>query len=264
MFGHVLSSISPTNASGGTTTTTYDADGNELTNEDPSSDTTTSTYSPDDLLCWSEPLSVSSPSCSSPPTGTGTQTTTNTFDPDGNQVFSVARDGNATGPSCLYETSSTFDDLGDTLSETTPSGGTTCANETTSTTSYTYDADRNQLTSVAPPPPGQSGDVTTTSTYDADNEVCWSDIAVSTSPTAAPHRRGAGPRPRPTPTTLTVSRPRAIPPDGNASGSPSSYAATSTYNGAGELTSQTVPPRLGPEPGRRRRTTTTRMATPSP
>ena len=45
-------------------------------NEDPSSDTTTSTYSPDDLLCWTEPLSVSSPSCASPPTGTGTQTTT--------------------------------------------------------------------------------------------------------------------------------------------------------------------------------------------
>ena len=245
VFGNVLSSISPTNASGGTTTTSYDPDGNELSSTDPASDTTTSTYSQDDLQCWSEPLAVSGATCASPPTGAGTQTTTYTYDPDRNQVSSVAPDGNAAGPSCLYETTSTFDDLGNTLSTTVPSGGTTCTNETTSTTSYTYDADGNQLTSVAPPPPGQTGDVTTTSTYDADNEVCWSDIAIVTSPVCGSAPTGTGTE------TTTYSynsdgqQTETIPPDGNASGSPSSYATRSVYNGAGELTSQTVPPPSG-------------------
>ena len=120
-----------------------------------------------------------------------------------------------------------------------------CADETTATTSYTYDADGNQLTSAAPPPPGQSGDVTTTSTYDGDDELCWTDIAILTSPAC-----GSPPMTSTSETTTYTynsdgQQTTTVPPDGNASGSPSNYATTSTYNGAGELTSQTVPPPSG-------------------
>jgi RHS repeat-associated protein len=185
VFGNVLTSISPTNASGGTTTTAYDADGNELTTTDPAGDVTTSTYDPDDQLCWTTP-SASSATCGSPPTGAGTETTTYGYDPDGNQVASVAPDGNVnTIFSCLYETTSTFDNLGKILSETTPAGGTTCANENTSTTKYTFDPDGHRLTEVEPPPPGQTTAVTTTSTYNQDGELCWTDVAVVSDPTCA-------------------------------------------------------------------------------
>jgi RHS repeat-associated protein len=175
VFGNVLSSIAPTNASGGTTTTAYDPSGNKLTLTDPAGDVTTSAYDPDDQLCWSEPLSVSSPTCASPPTGSATETTSYSYDPDGSQVSSVDPDGNVTTSlACLYETTSAFDNLGNTLSTTTPSGGTTCANETTSTTTSTYDADGNVLTSA------DGSGITTTSTYDADGELCWSAVAVFT------------------------------------------------------------------------------------
>jgi RHS repeat-associated protein len=180
VFGNVLSSISPTNASGGTTTTTYDADGNKLTTTDPSLDVTTSTYDPDDQLCWSESLAVTSPSCASPPTGTGTETTTNAYDPDGNEVSSVAPDGNVTtNLACLYETTTGYDNLGQTVSTTTPTGGTTCANETTSTSTDTYDPDGNELESA------DGSGVTTSSAYDADGEVCWSEVAAVSGPSCA-------------------------------------------------------------------------------
>jgi RHS repeat-associated protein len=247
VFANVLSSISPTNASGGTTTTTYDADGNKLTTTDPASDVTTSTYGPDDQLCWTEPLSVSSPTCASPPTGTSTQTTTYSYDPDGNQISSVAPDGNVTTTlACLYTTSSTFDNLGNTLSRTTPTGGTTCSNETTSTTTNAYDANGHQLTSVvSPPPPGQSSDVTTTSAYDADGELCWSDVAAVSSPSCSSPPTGAG--------TFTTSysynadgqQTQVTPPDGNASGNPSNFATTNTYDGNGKVVTETAPPPTG-------------------
>jgi RHS repeat-associated protein len=246
VFGNVLSEISPTNASGGTTTTVYDPDGNQLSQISPNADATTTTYDPDGHVCWTEPLAVSGATCASPPTGVGTETTTNSYDPDGNQVASVAPDGNATGPACLYETTSSFNDLGITVSETTPTGGTSCANETTATTNYTYDADGNQLTTVAPPPPGQSGNVTTTSTYDADNEICWSDVAAfSNPPTCASPPTGTGTETTTYSYNADGQQVQTIPPDGNASGTPLNYATTSVYNGAGELTSETVPAATG-------------------
>ncbi|MGD0441859.1 MAG: beta-propeller fold lactonase family protein [Acidimicrobiales bacterium] len=246
VFGNVLSQISPTNASGGTTTSVYDADGTQLSQTTPNNVTSTSTYDPDGHLCWTEPLAVSGAVCASPPTGAGTETTTYSYDPDSNQVSSVAPDGNASGPACLYETTSSFNDLAMILSETTPTGGTSCANETTSTTSYTYDADGNQLTSVvSPPPPGQSGDVTTTSTYDADSELCWSDVAAVTTPTCASPPTGTGTETTTYSYNADGQQVQTIPPDGNASGSPTNYATTSTYNGSGELTSQAVPAATG-------------------
>ncbi|MGO9911561.1 MAG: RHS repeat-associated core domain-containing protein [Acidimicrobiales bacterium] len=170
-FGNVLSSISPTNSgSSGTTTDTYDADGNELTTVDPAGDTTTNTYTPDGQLCWSSTLAVSGPTCASPPTGSGTETTTYTYDPDGNELATVEPDGNATGPACLYETTNTYDNLGNQISTTVPTGGTTCGNETSSTTSYVFDGDGNVTAETDP-----AGEVTSTA-YNGDSEACWSDL----------------------------------------------------------------------------------------
>jgi RHS repeat-associated protein len=239
-YGNVLSSISPTNGSGGTTASTYDADGNALTVTNPASDVMTSAYNPDDQLCWTEPLSVASPACASPPTGTGTETTTDSYDPDGNKVSSVAPDGNVTtSVACLYETTSTFNNLGNTPSRTTPTGGTTCANETTSTTTFTYDANGNQLTST------DGTGVTTTSAYDADGELCWSDVAVVSNPNCGSPPTGSG--------TVTTSytynadrqQTEEIPPDGNVTSNPSYYATTTTYDADGNVLSETVPPPSG-------------------
>lgn len=163
-FGNVLSSISPTNATGGATTYTYDADGNQLTETDPGDQVTTNAYNPDDELCWSEPLSVEGPSCTSPPTGSGTQTTTYTYDPDGNQLATVSPDGNAGSYACLYTTTSIFDNPGNVVSTTTPNGGTNCGNKRTTTTTSVYDADGNVVSSV-------DGSDVTTSVYDADGDL---------------------------------------------------------------------------------------------
>jgi RHS repeat-associated protein len=249
VFGNVLSSISPTNAPGGTTATTYDADGNKLTTTDPASDVTTSTYDPDDQLCWSEPLSVISPTCSSSPTGTGTQTTTYSYDPNGHQLSSVAPDGNNAGPACLYTTSSSFDNLGNTLSTTTPAGGTTCANETTSTTSYAYDPNGNTLTAVSPPPPGETGNVTTTSAYDGDGELCWSDMAVLSSASCASPPTGSGTETTSYSYNADGRQTSVIPPNGNVTSSPSNYQTTTTYDASGNTLSETVPPPSGSGPG---------------
>jgi RHS repeat-associated protein len=132
------------------------------------------------------------------------------------------------------------------LSVTTPTGGTSCANETTSTTTYTYDADSNQLTVVISPPPlGQSYDVTTTSTYDADSELCWSDVAVVSSPSCGSAPTGAGTETTTHSYNADGQQMDTIPPVGNVSGSPSNYATTSIYNGVGELTSQSAPAASG-------------------
>ncbi len=234
-FGNVLESISPSNAPGGTTTSAYDGDGNQISSTDPAGDTTTSAYNPDDQVCWTEPLSVDTASCGSPPTGTGTETTTYEYDPSGNQVASVAPDGNEAEPSCLYETTSSFDNLGNTLSTATPTGGTTCGNETTSTTSSTYDADGNVITST------DGTGTTTTSAYDGDGNLCWSETADVTDPSCSSPPTGAG-------TTTTSyeydadgNQTETVPPDGNASGTPSYYATTTTYDGDGNVTSQTTP-----------------------
>ncbi len=244
VYGNLRTSISPTNAPGGTTSDTYDADGNELTTTDPAGDVTTSTYDPDDELCWSEPLSVSSPSCASPPTGTGTQTTSYTYDPDGSQLTSVAPDGNAdTSLACLYTTTSTFDNLDDILSTTTPDGGTSCSNEASTTTTNTYDADGNVLTST--PGWGTSSAVTTTTTYTADNQVCWSDVASVLDPSCSSVPTTSG--------NVTTSytynadgkQTEMIPPNGNASSDPSDYATTNGYDDNDNPITATTPPPSG-------------------
>jgi YD repeat-containing protein len=240
-FGNVLSSISPTNAPGGTTTTTYDADGNELTSTDPAGNVKTSAYDSDDQLCWSEPQSVPSPSCASPPTGGGSETTSYTYDPDGNKVASVAPDGNAsTTLACLYTTTSTFDNLGNTLTRATPMGGTSCSNETPSTTTNTYDPDGNLLTST-----DGTGTVTT-STYNADGELCWSDTAAPPNPTCVSPPTGSGTETTSYSYDADGKQTEMIPAVGNASGAPSDYAITTGYDENDDPITETVPSASGP------------------
>jgi YD repeat-containing protein/YVTN family beta-propeller protein len=247
VFGNDLSEISPTNSSGGTTTTTFDPSGDETSNVTSGSGgtTMTTTYTPDGYKCWSAPLAYSSPTCTSPPPPAGSQTTTYFYDPSGNEVGTVAPDGNANGPSCLYETTSGFDNLGRVVSGTTPTGGTSCANENTVTTSFTYDPAGHRLTTVAPQPPGQSGTVTTTSTYDTDGEPCWTDVQVVSNPTCGSTPTGAG-----TETTSYVynadgEETGTVPPDGNQSSTPSNYETTTVFDAAGRESSETVPPASG-------------------
>jgi RHS repeat-associated protein len=258
-YGRVLASISPTNAVGGTTTATYDGNGNELNTASPNGTATSSAYGADNQLCWSQPALVSNPACTHPPTGAGTQTATDFYDADLNEVASVSPDGNAqtTYPDCVYETVTAFDDVGNTLTTTTPTGGTTCANETTTATWSTYDAAGNEITSVSQPPPGQTGNVTTTNAYDAGGKQCWSDVAVVSNPTCSSPPTGSG-----TQTTTNTydaggNQLASVTADGNASGTPYDYATTSAYDAAGRLTTQTLPPPTSSSAGANQGETTT-------
>ena len=120
-------------------------------------------------------------------TGYGTDTaatTSNCYDPDGNKTATVPGDGNTSSvascsssspyqTSSSYQTGYSYDSIGELVSETRPD--TTWASSG-QTTTYTYDADGNQLTSEDP------NGVTTTNTYTPLDQVS----ATSYSGTAAP------------------------------------------------------------------------------
>jgi RHS repeat-associated protein len=258
-YGNILTSISPTNAVGGTTTSTYDGNGNELTTDSPSGTATSSAYGTDGQLCWSEPALVTTPACTSPPTGAGTQTTTDFYDADANQVATVSPDGNAqtTNPDCLYESITGFDDFANTVLTTTPTGGTSCSNETTSLAWSTFDAAGSDVTSVAQPPPGQTGNITTTNAYDADGEQCWSDVAVVSGPTCSSPPTGSGTQTTTNTYDADGHQVATITADGNASSTPYDYATTSAYNAAGQLATQTLPPPTSTAAGANQGETTT-------
>ncbi len=220
-FGNALSVIAPSNSPAGTTTSTYDADGNELTTTDGAGDTTTKTWSPDDTLCWSSTLAVSGATCTSPPTGTGTATTSYAYDADANKVSTTSPDGNANPTTaCLYETTSTFDNLGAAPSSSAVTGGTSCSNETVGTTTTTYDGDGNVLSETAP-----SGEVTSTG-YNPDGEVCWTAVwtAAETGTCSSP----------PTSGEVTTT---AYDADGNdiSTTDPSGNTTTTAYDGDGKV-----------------------------
>lgn len=221
VFGNLLATTAPQNSSGGTTTSTYDADGNELTTTDAAGDTTTNTYSAGDTLCWSSTLAVESASCTAPPTGAGTATTSYAYDADGNKVSTVSPDGNASpATACLYETSYSYDNLGSSPSSSSATGGTSCSNETVSTTTTTYDADGNVVTETSP-----AGQVTSTG-YNPDGRVCWTSLstAVETGSCSAPPSSGQV-------TTYSYDA------DGNelSTTDPSGNTTTTAYDGNGRL-----------------------------
>ena len=138
----------------------FDSDGSELSSTVSAPATTnsgsTATYEPDGATCWSSPLpwtGGSAPSCDSPPTGSGTQTTVNYYDASGNLV---AVSGPGSNP---YATGN--------------SGG--CNPLTTSacadTTYYTYDEDNHQLTATQPSDYTGSAYPLTTNYYDASGNL---------------------------------------------------------------------------------------------
>jgi RHS repeat-associated protein len=98
---------------------------------------------------------------------TAASTTSTCYDPDGYVTATVPGDGNTSGvtdctssspwqTSSAYQTGYSYDSLGELVSETRPE---TSAAPSGQTTTYSYDADGNVLTSVSPT------SVTTTNTY---------------------------------------------------------------------------------------------------
>jgi RHS repeat-associated protein len=165
-----------------TTTNAYDADGWLTSTTAPptsttggaASDVTTYTYD-----AAGELLTTT--------TGSGTATaatTSSCYDPDGNKTASVAADGNTgsvatCSTSSPYETSSSYqtgysyDSLGELVAKTAPV--TTWASSG-QTTTYTFDADGNQVTTEDP------NGVTTTDTYTPLDQVSGTSYSGSAAP----------------------------------------------------------------------------------
>ncbi len=192
----VPSNASCTNPPPGSTSYTYDADGNQLSETDPLGNTTHSGYYTNDLLCWTAQPTVGNGSpCTntgSTPNGAPTGATTYAYDGQGDvtaqtvatgtaaaQVTSTSYDsldrpsykippngqGQGSFGSNPYETSYSFtgnDQLYLTLSPT--SAGSLGSNAAITTNVYDLDG---QLTDVIDPAGA------TSTAYDGDGRVCW-------------------------------------------------------------------------------------------
>jgi RHS repeat-associated protein len=162
--GELVSQTAPATtwaADGQTTTYSYDADGNQLTSEDPNGVTTTNTYTPLDQLSGTSYSGSSAPSVTDTYDADGnrtqmtdgTGTSTSTYDPFGELTASE----NGAGTTTDYA----YDALGNVAAITYPlGGGATWA--PTDTVTYDYDA-ASQMTSVT-----DFGGHTTTVTNTAD------------------------------------------------------------------------------------------------
>ena len=145
-------SVSPTNASGGTSWTYFDLNDNQIASVsvlgNPSScnplTTSTCTYTSYSTIdAMGNKVSDTSPTATS---GTQGPTTTTYFDPTSTQVASVSPAGNASGSPSSYEQATVSDNLGDSVASTTASqlGLSTCSVTSTSspcpnTTVSTFD-----------------------------------------------------------------------------------------------------------------------------
>ncbi len=141
----------------GATTYTYDANGDRLTETVSNASTVlTHTYDAKGRLCWTYAGTVSSPSCTSPPSGS----TVYTYDSDGNPASVIYPQGgvvvsqayNSHSQPCWTYVSSA---VSTNACSSPPSGATT----------YTYDANGNLLSEVLP----NGG--TNSWTYDASNAI---------------------------------------------------------------------------------------------
>jgi trimeric autotransporter adhesin len=185
------------------TTSTYDADGNQTATSTPAPagqtgyETTTYTYDGDGnlLTTTAPPTSDGGPGqvtvdtyntageLATETTGYGSDaasTTSYCYDPNGDQTSVVMPDGNTGGAApcetsspwivsassyptqAAYQTTSSYDAAGDEVSTTSPA---TSAAPNGATTSYTYDANGNTLTSTDP------DGVITTWTYTPDDQI---------------------------------------------------------------------------------------------
>jgi RHS repeat-associated protein len=154
-----------TDADGGVTSYTYDADGREASVTDPDGNTTSYTYDADgDLIATTDPNGY---------------TSTESYDADGEVITSVDNDGrqiNYSYNSMGKEVAETWIGSTGTAIETIAStynaaGELTSITDGTTTLSYTYDADGNQLTASTSGVDSGQPSVTLTSSYAPDGSL---------------------------------------------------------------------------------------------
>ncbi len=182
----------------------YDANGNTLKNLNEHwngsawvTDSSSSTaYAPDGSQCWSSPTTVSSPTCSSPPTGTGTA---DYYDLNGNVIAQVGPGGSGvigtsghcnplaalateytinTSDLCAFTTYNVYNEANQLIEtiEPSPSNSTTSYVTAGITMTWTYDPSGNKATEVNP-----AGN-TVTDTYDGANRlvgITYSDVGTT-------------------------------------------------------------------------------------
>lgn len=224
-------------------------------------------------MCWSDVASVSTPSCAAPPTGSGTDTTSYTYNSDGKQTAETPPIGNASSDPSNYTTQNGYDDADNPTTQSTPAASgsgvetstnyydadgnivavtgqngnpATCNPLTTSgcadTTYNVYDQQNRELSSTDP-----SGNVTTW-TYDADGNIVTKTVQSGTEATYTYDGAGRVIQISYTDGTPTVSYQYTA--DGkrcwmyqgsstSSCGSPPSGAATYSYDSTGRLVSET-------------------------
>jgi RHS repeat-associated protein len=184
--GNVASSqVATSSSSTSTISSNYDLNGNALTSTTVGSSTggtittgSTTTYEMGGAVCWSSPINWTSgtpPSCSSPPTGTGTQTTMNYYDRDGHLVAVSGPGSNPyasantagcnplTTSTCSFTTYYTYDEVGRQTSSVQPQDP---SSNYPTTTNY-YNAGGNQIAVTMPGgSPGSCNPVTTSTCTD--------------------------------------------------------------------------------------------------
>lgn len=198
--------------SGPETINTYDADRNLTSTEDPLTNVTTNMYDAHNRECWTVTTSYAgrptSTSCSTIPTGA----TSKTYAANGDLLTTTDADGNVT-----TNTYNALDQMCWSLVSTSASSNT-CGNPPSGSTTYTYDAGNNLLSSSDP-----TGTVTT-SAYYVDGKACWTYVGASTSA----NKCGSAPTGAST-TTYDADGNKLITKDADG------HTTTNTYDGADKL-----------------------------
>jgi RHS repeat-associated protein len=189
---YIAPNVSCTSPPSGATTYSYDSYGDQTSQTDPFGSTTRSGYYANGMLCWTALPTITAGGSACSGNGTGgpvsaapagsttytynlqgdvtsktvaaspspAQTTTSSFDPDDEVLYTIPPDGLGQGGfgSNAYETSYSYEPDGSLASQTAPlSRGT----------SKTYDAAGDVLTTSDP-----TG--VTTNAYEGDHRLCWS------------------------------------------------------------------------------------------
>jgi RHS repeat-associated protein len=205
----------------------YDADGNLTRSTNPEGHATGYAYDALDRL-----VSVTQPSYSDNGTMTSPKTTYG-YDLDGHKVTEVTPDGDVSGANPAdFTTTYYYDNLGDVTKETQPAPGKTNSTSIVTTTS-SYDADGEVLTTTSPPTVTDTAGVETTYSYDDLGDV----LSKSVAPAGANAVQT---------TTYSYDADReltsTVAPDGNVSGgNPAAYTTSYCYDGEGRRVATTDP-----------------------
>ncbi len=170
-YNHLLTTKDPNN---NTTSFTYDANGNRLTTTDAMGDITANAYDSKNQVCWtSNSTAPVTPTCSSPPSGTGITVTVYSYDNNGNVTQVKDPNGN-------YRTT-TYNSAGKECWTYRGNSPNTCSQGQSGSTAYSYDPNGNLIQVTEP-----SGAIIT-STYNPANKLCWTyDGASSNTCSSAP------------------------------------------------------------------------------